>query len=121
MSVAKLDMILQCPLSYHAENKAVFHREAKRVLKQLADKLGLKPEEYDLRSNKGGIAVAGEVTLHTDTLYVQVYKSLFSKNDVMFRRCNGRKDYTGEANNFTHVTRLLDADFIRQLKALAER
>lgn len=118
MNTKKLEQILEQPLAYNKPAKDAFHSEAKRVLKTLADKLGLKAGEYDLRSNKGGIGVGGEVTLHSDTLYVQIYKSMFSKSDVMYRRCNGRKDYTGEANHFAEVARMFEESFIRQLKAL---
>ena len=45
------------PVAYHAEAKRAFHHHARRRLKQLADALGLPPQNYDLRSNAGGIAV----------------------------------------------------------------
>jgi hypothetical protein len=50
---------------------------SENALKALADALRLSSGEFDLRSNKGGIAVSGEVTLHGDDLYVQVSQSYF--------------------------------------------
>jgi hypothetical protein len=51
------------PVAYDGEAKRAFHKHARRRLKQLADALGLAPQNYDLRSNAGGIAVSGEVTI----------------------------------------------------------
>ena len=58
-------------VAYDGDAKEAFHRTARRQLKLLAAALGLPTGGFDLRSNKGGIAVSGEVTLHADHLYVQ--------------------------------------------------
>jgi hypothetical protein len=58
-------------VAYDADAKRRFHHQARCRMLDLADALGLEPDEYDLRSNQGGIAVSGEVTLHADRLYVQ--------------------------------------------------
>lgn len=84
-----------------AERKRQFHRYAKHQLQVLAGYLGFMPAEFDIRSNPGGPAVAGEIILHTDRLYVQVSHSCMGfDRSVLFRTCNGRKDYTGGPNNF---------------------
>ena len=77
--------------------KAVFHRTSKVVLKALAQAMGLKEGTYDIRSNMGGIAVSGEITLHGEDLYVQ-----FSQYDmgILYRSCKGRQDYSGGANQW---------------------
>ena len=80
-----------------------FHREAKARLKKLAADLGLAPGTYDLRTNLAGPASRGETTLHGERIYVQVGGLM---NQIMFRTCKGRKDYTGGHNNFTAVTAL---------------
>jgi hypothetical protein len=54
------------PVAYDADAKDAFHRNARRQLKLLAAALGLPPAKFDLRSNKAGIAVSGEITLHAD-------------------------------------------------------
>lgn len=120
MSTAKIERLLERPLGYHPENKEAFHREAKRLLKLLAGQLGLSRGSYDIRSNMGGIAVAGEVTLHTERLYIQIFKPLTDMgNQIMYRRCDGRKDFTGGPNHFAKIHRLLDAAFIAELRRLA--
>lgn len=98
--------------------KIKFHRKAARLLKTLATVLGLEGSQYDIRSNKGGIAVCGEVTLHTDSLYVQVGQmALGSGYEVMFRQCEGREDYCGKHNHFTSAKRLDDVqDFAEGLR-----
>jgi hypothetical protein len=88
-------------VAYNGAAKRLFHTRARRQLKKLADALGLPPDGYDLRSNKAGIAVSGEITLHTDHLYVQASQPAFGGDTgVLFRTCQGRKDYVGGPNNF---------------------
>jgi hypothetical protein len=45
------------PCAYNEPQKHLFHREAKKRLQALATALGLPRHTYDIRSNKGGIAV----------------------------------------------------------------
>jgi hypothetical protein len=88
-------------VAYDAEAKRAFHTSARRQLKQLAAALGLQPGSYDLRSNTAGVAVSGEITLHADRLYVQVCQSVMGCDySILFRTCQGRKDYHGGPNNF---------------------
>jgi hypothetical protein len=76
----------------------------RRRLKQLAAALGLSPDTYDLRSNLAGTAVAGEITLHADRIYVQVSQSFTGyDSSILFRTCDGREDYVGGANNFASL------------------
>ncbi len=87
--------------SYDGAAKRAFHRRARRQLKCLADALGLAPGAYDLRSNPGGIAVSGDVTLHADRVYVQACQPATGHDTgILFRTCAGRTDYHGGPNNF---------------------
>ncbi len=89
---------------YDAPAKRAFHSHARRQFKRLAAALGLSPGAYDLRSNQGGIAVSGEVTLHADHLYVQACQPATGHDTgVLFRTCKGRKDYHGGPNNFASL------------------
>ena len=85
----------------HIPNKDEFHRKYKRKLRAIAIALGLTPGSFDVRSNKGGPAVLGEVILHTDTLYVSV--GGLDATRVMFRACKGRKDYYGGVNRWIGI------------------
>lgn len=98
--------------------KLKYHHRAARQLRRLAKLLGLEGSQYDIRSNKGGIAVCGEITLHTDSLYVQVSQSSLGKgHEIIFRKVDGRKDFTGDRNRFTSAGRLDDvADFLKGLR-----
>jgi hypothetical protein len=82
-------------MRYAAErhNKARFHTHAKTLLRRLAGELHLDTSARDIRSCLGGPVVLGEAILHTDDVYVMVHR-----NGVMFRTCNGRKDYSGGTN-----------------------
>ena len=93
--------------------KEKYHSMARRKLRKLANLMGLTAKDYRLSTNKGGIAVCGETTLHTDTLYVQVSQSCMGKgHEILFRNCDGRKDYSGKRNHFAPAHRLDDvADF----------
>ena len=91
-------------VAYDPDGKRAFHRHARRQLRELAKALGLEPDTYDLRSNEAGLAVSGEVTLHADRLYVQVSQpATRADTGILFRTCEGRRDYTGGRNNFASL------------------
>ena len=102
--------------------KKRFHREAKKLLRIVAKTMGLSTKDYDLRSNVGGPAVSGEITLHTDNVYVQVSQSYMGNGkNILVRACDGRKDYTGKVNHWAPVTALSDThQFIGYLKVVAK-
>ncbi len=90
--------------AYDPEGKRLFHTHARRQLLALAAALELGDGDYDLRSNKAGIAVSGEITLHADRLYVQVSQpTTGSDTGILFRSCEGRRDYVGGVNNFASL------------------
>lgn len=91
-------------VSYDPEAKRLFHSNARRRLRELAAALDLPPCAYDLRSNQGGIAVSGEITLHADRLYIQVSQpATRADTGILFRSCDGRRDYHGGRNNFASL------------------
>lgn len=101
---------------YHKE---AWHREGKRVLRMLVKELGLVKGEYDIRSNKGGHAVSGEVTLHTNTFYLQLSGAMFKegKLQILLRTCKGMKDYTGGINTYPEIDTLEDIpEFCNRLR-----
>lgn len=107
MKLDKLCVLMAQGLEFNIPAKNAFHREAKKVLKELASELGLSSTDYDLRSNKGGIAVSGEVTLHTETIYVQISQSVMGeRGQVLYRTCKHRRDFSGGTNNFVPVREL---------------
>ena len=106
-------------VAYDAEAKRRFHCHARAQLLKLAEALGLEPHEYDLRSNAGGIAVSGEITMHADRLYVQASQpATRADTGILFRSCEGRRDYTGGRNNFASLDLLHRPD---ELAALIRR
>ena len=100
-------------------DKETFHRTWARNLRRLATALGLVKGQFTVRSNKGGDGVLGEVTLHSDTLYLQVGGSCCGpdKPDVMYRSCEGQKDYTGGYNRRTTPEALLAPGGLSLLRA----
>jgi hypothetical protein len=94
--------------AYNPEIKQRFHTTARRRLRRLATALGFPPGSFDLRSNPGGIAVSGEITLHHDNVYVQVCQpATGADSGILIRTCEGRRDYAGGRNHFAPL-RLLD-------------
>lgn len=55
-----------------AELKKQFHVKGKEFLNKLAAVIGLQKGEFEVRNNAGGMAVSGEVTLHSDDIYSEI-------------------------------------------------
>lgn len=86
------------------ETKSLFHSQAKSVLRALAKELELPAKSYDIRSNMGGVAVSGEITLHAGNIYIQISESFCSRGvSFLVRSCKSRRDYTGGCNNFVKL------------------
>jgi hypothetical protein len=101
MSLANL---MSESLSYNPEGKAAFHIYGRKALMAVAREMGLTREDFNLSNNRAGIAVSGEITLHTDSLYIQLSQPCYGlHNEILYRTCEGRKDYTGGMNNFASV------------------
>ena len=91
------------------KRKLAFHNEGKKFLAKIAAELGLSSAAYDLRNNEAGAAVSGEVTLHTDTFYMQLSEGSTRRGvSMLYRSCKGRKDYCGGQNNTVAVKDLED-------------
>ena len=104
------------PCAYDPDFKETFHRTARARLRALATLMGWQESSFDLRNNRGGVAVSGEITLHYDAVYIQVSQPASGYDSgILIRRCNGRRDYTGERNHFASLSLLDD------LPALASR
>jgi len=103
-------------VAYRKWPKREFHLAARRQLRRLAEALGLAPGSYDIRNNAGGIAVSGEIILHAARIYIHVSQPATGHDTgLMFRTCEGRKDYVGGPNNFASL------DLLNQPHHLAQR
>lgn len=102
-----MDWYTSC--SYEPDRKRRFHTVARARLRRLAAELGFPPISFDLRSNQGGIAVSGEITLHHEHVYVQVWQpATRADTGILIRTCEGRRDYTGARNHFAPLSMLDD-------------
>ncbi len=119
-----IDWYARC--DYEPDIKRHFHAEARARLRLLATSLGFPPGSFNLRSNAGGIAVSGEITLHHDGVYVQVSQpATGADSGILIRACQGRRDYSGGRNHFAPL-RLLDdvpglAQQVRTVMAIKAR
>lgn len=89
--------------SYDYHNKEEYRKLGRRILKSIAEQMGLAKGEFDIRWNPGGIAVSGDHTLHTDKVYLHLSGEL---SWFYWRTCKGRKDYTGGHNQNVSWTAL---------------
>ena len=106
-----------------ARNKALFHRLGKVLLRFMALDLGYAPGTFAVRNNFAGKAVSGDITLHTDELYVQFSQSRAGTGslDMLYRTCQGRKDCTGGQNHLLPIAALEDyGQTLGRLAALKE-
>jgi len=103
-----------------AQNKDTFHRAGRIQLRKLAKLMGLSEKQYEVRSCMGGPAVAGEVILHTDKFYLQIFESSLGNDGVriIYRDCKGRTDYSGGTNRYEKINNLLTSDFVSKLVKL---
>ena len=109
-----MNWYLDC--AYNEQQKRRFHSMARARLRQLATELEFPPDTFDLRNNKAGIAVSGEITLHHERVYVQVCQPATGQDTgILIRTCRGRRDYTGGRNHFAPLSLLDD------IPALARR
>jgi hypothetical protein len=100
-------------VSYDPDAKRLFHTNAQRQLQLLAKELDLPSGAYDVRSNQGGIAVSGEVTLHADRLYVQACQPATGRDTgILIRACQSRTDYVGGRNHFASLDLLNAPDLL---------
>ncbi|MCF8707013.1 hypothetical protein [Rhizorhapis sp. SPR117] len=98
-------------VSYDDTAKRLFHSEGRTAMRRLADALALEIGTFDIRSNKGGPAVSGEVTLHGENLWVQLSLGLFGPDrEVCFRKVRGRDDHVGDRNLWAPIRELVEPD-----------
>jgi hypothetical protein len=98
-------------VAHDAPAKRLFHTEGRVALRRLAEALGLEEGRFDIRSNKAGPAVSGEITLHGETLWVQLSLGPFGPDrEVCFRRVRGRDDHIGDRNHWASVRDLVEPD-----------
>jgi hypothetical protein len=107
-------------LGYEPDNKAAFHRAGVALLRKVAQDLGLKSGEYDVRSNKGGPAVGGEIWLSTDKLNIELPGFKMHGCDILYRSCEGRKDY-GKGNLWLSLENLDYDMMIETFRKVQER
>lgn len=85
--------------SYNDNNKVEFKKLGRKILKYVANQLGLI--NYNIRFNAGGIAVSGDNILHDERFYLALHDNLGS-GSFYFRGCKGLKDYIGEYNQWVN-------------------
>lgn len=91
--------------------KHLFHLDAREFLVSLARALELPEGSYEIRSNQGGQAVSGEVTLHHDNLFVELSESAVRRGVVIsYRSCESQQDFTSGSHFGAHVVAMRQSD-----------
>ena len=98
-------------VAYDEPAKRLFHSEGRAALRRLAEALGLEEDTFGIRCNKAGPAVSGEITLHGETLWVQLSLGPFGPDrEVCFRKVRDRQDHIGERNHWGSVRELVEPE-----------
>lgn len=101
LSINKLNQAFEAASYGDPCHKELISKMGKAALRRVAKALELEKGQYRLDYNPGGIAVPGEVTLHTEFVYVQIQAKFFGTGaQVMYRACESQKDYCGRTNYF---------------------
>ena len=109
-------------LAYNPDLKEAFHQRGKALLRRIAGDLGYGKGGYDLRSNKGGTAVSGEITLHADDIYIQFAQYYGdAARGILYRECKNRQDFTGGRNLYMRFDDLRDYPLALARFAAAKR
>ncbi len=106
-------------VGYPGSKKYHFKKDSKKLLKWVAENLGLGKGSYEVRFNAGGPAVSGEAVLHAEKLYVTILE-LSQGVRVMYRTCRGRKDYSGGPNNWCPIEHLIDGRVLPTMKKMID-
>lgn len=85
------------------EAKAAMHSQGRAFLRKLAAALDPYIGHYTVRSNQGGTAGSGEVTLHSADLYVQIHSQRTGLS-LMYRSCDSAQDCCGHTNHFVPMS-----------------
>jgi hypothetical protein len=107
--------------NYESGNKAAFQRLGRKLARDIRARLGYADNNEsgaEIRICAGGIAVGGEVILHTPSLYIQIS---IDRGDILYRTCRGPKDYTGGRNHFHKLEDIATygvSEFMLHLKAI---
>ena len=105
---------------HKVSQKETFARIGKKIAREIAKLMELAPGTFDIRYNKAGPAVMGDLRLHTDSLYLTLEPS-YSGLGFMYRSCKSRKDYTGGTNRWAQYSELRDLpNLVKKLKQCAE-
>ena len=93
--------------------KTQYHLRGRLLLEAIAADLGYNSEQYEVRSNKAGPAVWGEITLHANDLYVQFCLGCIVDGlEILHRWCKGQQDYRGGPNHWLRFSALKDYETV---------
>lgn len=107
MEQSKINTYIKICKTYDTNRKDVFARLGKQIAKEIATLLNLPKDTYEIRYNKAGPAVLGDVILHSDNVYIELSPSVTGPW-FYFRECKGKKDYHGGRNINCESVELLD-------------
>jgi hypothetical protein len=110
--LSRLAALARSPLDgyEHADAKDAYHRLAVKMLRQLSRQLG----GGEVRSNRAGPGVPGEVSLTAPTMYVQV-----CTGGILYRRASPADPYGAHSANVWLTWEDAEKDGVRSILNLA--
>jgi len=107
--LSRMSRIHDLDVEDHAASpKVLMRRHGEKLLKYVAQSLGFEKGHFNLSYHPAGIAVSGDVTLHSDHLYLELNESSCGGVEILYRQCHGMKDSVGGHNYFKRVEHLLE-------------
>lgn len=88
--------------------KAAFKNKGLRFLQDVAKAMGLETKDRDIRFNKAGPAVSGDLVLHTDRVALYITCSFTGLAPAYCRAVKSREDHFGSHNVTVPMARLYD-------------
>lgn len=102
-------------VAYDEAAKRTFHSEGRAAMRRLAEALALADGTFDIRSDKGGPAVSGDIILHAEEVWVRLSLGPFGPDhEIAYRKVRGRSDHIGERNHWASIRDLLQPDRFAQ-------
>ena len=91
-------------VAYDADAKRRFHHHARARLLNSPKRSASRPATTICAATKAESPFPAKSRLHADHLYVQASQSAMGPDTgILFRSCEGRRDYTGGRNNFASL------------------
>ena len=106
-------------VDFDPDGKRALRREAGRALRQIANELGLKYDQYAMHHDSDHFGAAGDVTLASGSLHIRITPTRLKAGcEISYRTARSRHDELGGPLHYADIGRLANVErFARQIAA----